>query len=177
MADFQQIYNLVTQQDSETNTAIARSAKTDSESMAVIAILTMIFLPATAVSGFFSMSFFSGESHVTRMSGDWWLFLAVALPMTFALFIIWYFLRRRITARDATEKLKRKTWIAIKSQVGEEEFPRWRSGSSGATTLAEEIHQSGVDKMAWDRLCVNPHRYLVGDIKYDNNLTYSRRSL
>lgn len=53
------VFNLVTQQDSETSTSIARDTKGDSASMKTIAVLTMVFLPATAVSGFFGMVFFA----------------------------------------------------------------------------------------------------------------------
>lgn len=44
------VFNLVTQQDSSTNVEISYSMKKDSSSMNTIALLTMIFLPGTAVA-------------------------------------------------------------------------------------------------------------------------------
>ena len=88
------VFNLVTQQDSETNTVIAHDTKEDSASMKIIALLTMLFLPATAVSGFFGMAFFvtgpDGSFEVSRM---WWLFAAITLPLTLvtlSLLWLWY---------------------------------------------------------------------------------------
>jgi Mg2+ and Co2+ transporter CorA len=51
------VFNLVTQQDNKVNTAIARDTNPNSASMKVISMMTMIFLPTTAASGFFSMCF------------------------------------------------------------------------------------------------------------------------
>ncbi|KAI0893443.1 hypothetical protein F4806DRAFT_475765 [Annulohypoxylon nitens] len=86
------VFNLVTQQDSETSTDIARDTKEDSASMRVIAVLTMIFLPATAVSGFFGMDFFSisaeGDFVTSKMV---WLFIAVTMPLTILIFVLWIF--------------------------------------------------------------------------------------
>ena len=85
------VFNLVTQQDSETNTAIARDTKDDSASMKIIAVLTMLFLPATAVSSFFGMAFFApgleGGFAVSKMC---WLFAAVTLPLTILTLSMWW---------------------------------------------------------------------------------------
>ena len=85
------VFNLVTQQDSETNTAIARDTKDDSASMKIIALLTMLFLPATAVSGFFGMAFFvPGPDGSFELSRMWWLFAAVTLPLTLVTLSLWW---------------------------------------------------------------------------------------
>ncbi|KAI1088781.1 hypothetical protein F5B19DRAFT_469884 [Rostrohypoxylon terebratum] len=86
------VFNLVTQQDSETSTDIARDTKEDSASMKVIAVLTMIFLPATAVSGFFGihLAFFSTSSDGVFVSSKAvWLFVAITMPLTILIFILW----------------------------------------------------------------------------------------
>ncbi|EEP82431.1 predicted protein [Uncinocarpus reesii 1704] len=75
------VFNLVTQQDSETSTSIARDTKDDSASMKIIAVMTMLFLPTTAVSGFFSMSFFTSPDPL-QASTTIWLFAAVTFPLT-----------------------------------------------------------------------------------------------
>ena len=69
--------------------AIARDTKNDSAAMKTIAALTMIFLPATAVSSFFGMAFFNGQGGVLTVTADWWLFLAATLPITVILFMVW----------------------------------------------------------------------------------------
>ncbi|KAI0167303.1 hypothetical protein BJ166DRAFT_230884 [Pestalotiopsis sp. NC0098] len=87
------VFNLVTQQDSETGTEIARDAKADSASMKTIAVLTMIFLPATAVSGFFGMAFFDvSDDGVLISSALVWLFVAITVPLTvLVFFLVWVF--------------------------------------------------------------------------------------
>lgn len=58
--------------------------------MKIIALLTMIFLPATAESGFFSMAFFvprpDGSFELSKM----WLFAAVTLPLTLVTLSLWW---------------------------------------------------------------------------------------
>jgi hypothetical protein len=85
------VFNLVTQQDSETNTAIARDTKDDSASMKIIALLTMVFLPATTVSSFFGTAFFvSGPDGSFEVSRMWWLFAAVTFPLTIFTLSLWW---------------------------------------------------------------------------------------
>lgn len=71
-----QVFNLVTQPDSETNISIARATKDDSSAMKIIAASTMIFLPATAVSGLCGMVFFHNQNGEVVVTQDWWLFVA-----------------------------------------------------------------------------------------------------
>ncbi|KAK7985283.1 hypothetical protein PG988_002905 [Apiospora saccharicola] len=86
------VFNLVTQQDSETGTEIARDTKADSASMKVIAVLTMIFLPATAVSGFFGMAFFNiSDNGVFVSSTLVWLFVVTTVPLTVFILVVWVF--------------------------------------------------------------------------------------
>ncbi|KAK8075319.1 hypothetical protein PG997_009982 [Apiospora hydei] len=86
------VFNLVTQKDSETSTDIARDTKADSASMKTIAALTMIFLPATAVSGFFGMAFFNvTDGGVFVSSTLVWLFVVTTVPLTAFIFLAWAF--------------------------------------------------------------------------------------
>ncbi|KAJ4251827.1 hypothetical protein NW762_011124 [Fusarium torreyae] len=86
------VFNLVTQQDSETSTSIARDTKDDSASMKIIAVLTMIFLPATAVATFFGMSLLEirddGTLHISKMT---WLYAVVTVLLTAAIFLFWLY--------------------------------------------------------------------------------------
>lgn len=102
------VFNLVTQQDSEVGTSIARDTKDDSASMKIIAVLTMVFLPATAVSGFFGMSFFEITENGALVSSPMlWLFAAATVPLTLFTFCLWVFwdpisqkLEQTIRAKD-----------------------------------------------------------------------------
>lgn len=85
------VYNLVAQQDIETNMEIARDTRRDSSSMKAIAILTMIFLPASSVSSFFGMGFFSNDgSNELQVAHQWWMFIVVTLPVTAIVIAIWW---------------------------------------------------------------------------------------
>ncbi|ERF75606.1 hypothetical protein EPUS_04586 [Endocarpon pusillum Z07020] len=83
------VYNLVSQKEAETNMGIAQDTRNDSSSMKVIAALTMVFLPASAVSSFFGMAFFDGQAGNLTVTNEWWMFLAVTVPLTTAVVIIW----------------------------------------------------------------------------------------
>ncbi|KAL8687381.1 MAG: hypothetical protein Q9218_006427, partial [Villophora microphyllina] len=83
------VFNLVTQQDSETNMSIAQATKNDRAAMKTIAALTMVFLPATAVSSFFGMAFFNGQGGSLTVTSNWWIFLITTVPITLMLFLIW----------------------------------------------------------------------------------------
>ncbi|KAI6777399.1 hypothetical protein HG530_001344 [Fusarium avenaceum] len=86
------VFNLVTQQDSETSTSIARDTKDDSASMKIIAVLTMIFLPATAVATFFGMSLLDVKDDGTlRVSELTWLYALVTLLLTVTIFLFWLY--------------------------------------------------------------------------------------
>lgn len=86
------VFNLVTQQDAETSTSIARDTKADSSSMKTIAVLTMVFLPATTVSSFFGMAFFNlSEQGNFMASTSVWMFVAVTAPLTAITFVLWLY--------------------------------------------------------------------------------------
>ncbi|KAF2640319.1 hypothetical protein P280DRAFT_360775, partial [Massarina eburnea CBS 473.64] len=76
------VFNLVTQQDAATSTTIAREAKADGTSMKIIAALTMVFLPGTYLSSVFGMA--------SLENAHWWLYVALMLPLTLFVLIIWY---------------------------------------------------------------------------------------
>ncbi|KAG7007427.1 hypothetical protein G7Y79_00010g029280 [Physcia stellaris] len=85
------VFNPVTQQDSQTNTAIARDTEDDSASMKIIALFPMLFLPAITVSNFFGLASFSpgpgGSFDSWRM---WCLLVATTLPLTLVTLSIWW---------------------------------------------------------------------------------------
>lgn len=114
------VFNLVTQQDSETNTSIARATRADSSAMKIIAALTMIFLPATAVSGFFGMVFFDNQNGEVVVTTDWWLFIATTIPITIILIMIWRIWlswTELIEGPQIVRRLAIRAWSAVKSKM------------------------------------------------------------
>lgn len=98
------ITTLIQQRNEETNLEIAESSRRmteaamqDSASMKTIAILTMVFLPGTAVASFFSMSMFdwSAESGSGLASRWVWVFFVVATPLTGLVLLAWYLWGKR----------------------------------------------------------------------------------
>ncbi|KAL8711696.1 MAG: hypothetical protein Q9220_003867 [cf. Caloplaca sp. 1 TL-2023] len=77
-------FNTVNQQDSQT-------MKSDSQSMKVIAIVTMLFLPAATVGSVCGSSFFDFDSdnHKLLVSVDFKYFWAATLPMTIIVFCVY----------------------------------------------------------------------------------------
>ncbi|KAK1968381.1 hypothetical protein LY78DRAFT_668367 [Colletotrichum sublineola] len=86
-------YNMVAQFDSSVSVAIGRATQRDSEAMKTVAFLTLLFLPATFVSAVFSTSFFDfdSESGSWQVSDQFWLFWVVAVPITTATAVLWYY--------------------------------------------------------------------------------------
>ena len=92
-----QVFNLVNQHDSQVNATIAtesaniaREAKSDSSSMKTIAALTMVFLPGTYIAAIFGMNFFDYSAGSIHVSGRWWLYVAITIPMTILTIGTWW---------------------------------------------------------------------------------------
>ena len=92
-------FNTVSQNDARASIEIARAARIDSGAMKTVAFLTLTFLPATFICSIFSMSFFSydGEAGIWRMSPEFWLYWALAGPVTVASVTVWYFWSKRLS--------------------------------------------------------------------------------
>jgi hypothetical protein len=61
---------------------LTQKATQDAAAVKVLTILTLIYLPATVVSNFFSASFVStnGNQNIVVLS-DWWIFVASSVPL------------------------------------------------------------------------------------------------
>ncbi|KAF9738813.1 hypothetical protein PMIN06_004535 [Paraphaeosphaeria minitans] len=74
---------------------LAEKSSRDSSSMRILTIITMIYLPCTIVSNFFSTQF---VKQIDTPSGDTklgyaqnaWLFFAISVPLTLATIGVWY---------------------------------------------------------------------------------------
>ena len=74
------------------STYIARASHDDSRSLRIIQILTMVFLPASLVATIFGMGFFNTSSTDNgavqfSVSGHWWIYLAVSVPLTLVILL------------------------------------------------------------------------------------------
>jgi hypothetical protein len=113
------VYNLVSQKEAGTNMGIAQDTRNDSSSMKAIAALTMIFLPTSAVSSFFGMAFFDGQAGILTVANEWWMFLAVTVPLTATVVIIWrlwelFGLRAPSSSLERLKDLRtRQTWFRL----------------------------------------------------------------
>jgi MFS-type transporter involved in bile tolerance (Atg22 family) len=81
-AKLSQVFNLVTQQDATTSTAIAEETKADGAAMKTIAALTMVFLPGTFLASVFSMPMLEDA----KLS----LYVAIVVPLTVAVVGCWW---------------------------------------------------------------------------------------
>lgn len=85
-------FNKVSQEDSNVSVQIAHHTRTDSAAMRAIALVSMLFLPATFISAIFSTSFFSTtEQGIWRVSNKFWIYWLVSVLVTIATFAMWKF--------------------------------------------------------------------------------------
>lgn len=87
-------YAMTNQRDSETNISIAQASNHDNRSLRMIQILSTIFLPGSFVSSIFGMGFFSTteDGAVFVVNTRWWIYLAVSIPLTVAIYLaVMYF--------------------------------------------------------------------------------------
>ncbi|KAL0573784.1 hypothetical protein V5O48_008171 [Marasmius crinis-equi] len=91
------VYNLVTQQDAANNIGLAMDMRKDSASMTAIATLTMLFLPGTFAASVLSAGIFSASiSNTIEVSGMWWLFVAITIPLTVIVMVSWWIYHKRM---------------------------------------------------------------------------------
>ncbi|KAI4235236.1 MAG: hypothetical protein LQ349_003311 [Xanthoria aureola] len=94
-------YNLLANRDSITAQKIAQEARQDGAAMKTIALVTMLFFPATFVSSFLGTNLVALEAGAdgrTRfvVSHLWWIYLVSAVPLTITTLLAWlYFVKRR----------------------------------------------------------------------------------
>ncbi|KAH0282854.1 hypothetical protein M436DRAFT_84896 [Aureobasidium namibiae CBS 147.97] len=119
---FTALYNLSNQRDAKASVKIAEESAqvakesariaqatlNDSSSMKTIAVMTLIFLPATFACSFFSMTFFDWQKTSDRtVSKDLWVYFAVTVPVTVLVLVAWAFLTKK--SRQESQLLRRRT--------------------------------------------------------------------
>lgn len=81
----------------ELSRRIAEATLSDAASMKTIAVLTMVFLPGTAIASIFSMSMFDWSANDgTTLASKWlWVYFVVAMPATAITLLAWWSWSRR----------------------------------------------------------------------------------
>ncbi|KAJ7895474.1 hypothetical protein B0H14DRAFT_3081201 [Mycena olivaceomarginata] len=86
------VYNLVTQDDAANNISIATDMRGDSASMTAIALLTMLFLPATFTATILGAGIFNpaaANSSTIEVTNFWWFWLVLTVPLTVLTVVSW----------------------------------------------------------------------------------------
>lgn len=73
---------------------LAEKSNRDSSVVKTLTIITLIYLPATVVSNFYSTQFVTqkqvGDSYAVVYSHNAWLFFAISVPLTIFTLVVWY---------------------------------------------------------------------------------------
>ncbi|KAJ5148147.1 hypothetical protein N7526_001499 [Penicillium atrosanguineum] len=79
-------FNIVSQRNNEVSLQLAKHSLSDNTMMKTVAIVSMIYLPGTFVSGIFGMSFFDYNSDKKKLDvgTDFWLYWIVTIALTLA---------------------------------------------------------------------------------------------
>ncbi|GAQ09477.1 hypothetical protein ALT_6798 [Aspergillus lentulus] len=95
-----QLHSLLTRSQSlserlrnEINLAFNLVSQKDSAMMKTVAFVSMVYLPGTFISGLFGTNFFNlsndGGAKSWIMSGNFWLYWVITLPLTLATVLVW----------------------------------------------------------------------------------------
>ncbi|KAL1968398.1 hypothetical protein VTN77DRAFT_1927 [Rasamsonia byssochlamydoides] len=89
-------FNLVSQNNHEVAVELGENSRSDNAMMKTIAIVSLVYLPGTFVSGLFGMNFFnfnpnnaSSGVQVWTVSENFWLYWAITGPLTIATMLLW----------------------------------------------------------------------------------------
>lgn len=95
-----QLHSLLTRSQSlserlrnEINLAFNLVSQKDGAMMKTVAIVSMVYLPGTFISGLFGTNFFDlsndGGAKSWIMSGNFWLYWVITVPLTLATVLVW----------------------------------------------------------------------------------------
>ncbi|KAJ3534302.1 hypothetical protein NMY22_g6984 [Coprinellus aureogranulatus] len=91
---------------------IAEETKKDGRSMKIIAVVTMVFLPASLIAGIIDTPFFTtGDEALStlKVSPQFWIFWVVSVPLTILVFLAWLFMPRMSRAFRRVSVLRHKS--------------------------------------------------------------------
>jgi len=98
------LYNIIAQKESKLNfqmageqRKLAHASKRDSAAMKTISLLGAIFFPGAYLASVFSMTFFNfqDDNQGHEISGRFWIYWAVTIPLTSVIVGIWWVWERR----------------------------------------------------------------------------------
>jgi Mg2+ and Co2+ transporter CorA len=113
--------NSITQSDAEYTAAIAVDGKRDNIAMKTVAVLGVVFLPATFVATLFSIGMFdwggadSGETSSLTVSPSMWIYWAVTVPLTAVTFSSWLLWSKRENHKSSKRLMMHRTKAPIES--------------------------------------------------------------
>ncbi|KAF2716507.1 hypothetical protein K431DRAFT_235238 [Polychaeton citri CBS 116435] len=83
--------NLLNLEIAKQTAQVADETRRDGQAMKTIAVLTLVFLPGTAIASFFSMNMFNWEPGPGEkvVSGYLWIYFAVTVPITLGFLGFW----------------------------------------------------------------------------------------
>ena len=86
-------FNVVSQDEAHTSVEIAMATKADSQAMKLTSLVALFFLPPTFLSAIFSTTFFEfgADNNSWAVSAKFYLYWVLAIPITMASVILWYF--------------------------------------------------------------------------------------
>jgi hypothetical protein len=87
-ANKEQLFALLTHEDAGTSALIAAISQRDGSAMKTIAIMTMVFLPATFFAALFAIPSLRWDQKDV-IQENFWVYWAFTLPSTAAVFLIW----------------------------------------------------------------------------------------
>ncbi|KAJ5835541.1 hypothetical protein N7447_001567 [Penicillium robsamsonii] len=84
-------FNIVSQRDSEVSVQLAKHSLSDNTMMKTVAIVSMVYLPGTFVSGIFGMNFFEFNTakKSLNVSNEFWLYWLVTIALTLTTTCLW----------------------------------------------------------------------------------------
>ncbi|KAJ4417112.1 hypothetical protein N0V85_001994 [Neurospora sp. IMI 360204] len=127
----------------EVGLAYNNIARQDNSVMKSIALLTMIFLPATFISALFSTTFFTyGDNGHWEVSDELWIYFVTTVPATIAIVVFW---RVWLDYGDVIYKwFKGLVVRAWNRATGSVSRTRTRTGNGSETDLEDKIDTARV---------------------------------
>ncbi|KAF2801356.1 uncharacterized protein BDZ99DRAFT_577636 [Mytilinidion resinicola] len=126
-------FNLFAADDNATQKEILKESQNDGRDLTnLVALLTLIFLPASFLTGFFGMHFFDIErsqpdlSHPKRL----WLYFAVAGPVSAVAIMLWYGFRKWKAQLRGIENQKARGTRARRSKPKQEDLGNLKRAES-----------------------------------------------
>jgi hypothetical protein len=123
---------------------LAHASTRDSAAMKVISLLGAIFFPGAYIASVFSMTFFDFHAQPgEQVSGRFWIYWVVTIPVTIAIVAIWYVWEKKRDARYDQEdrdlekgsEAMEKEIMAMMRKRTMSKHSTWDTTKRGETTI------------------------------------------